>query len=164
MQQPVRRDPQALLKTAFSLPGGPCTRVKPTCQEASLLNYLMLFLACMFLSVPTVVLMPPRLLSQLARPRSRWQGAELWHSSARSRQDKSLTSELKCGQRLRAIKSILLQIVQMGKLLKEARVLAGEIRFWRVLPLQATEAAAGEGLGLLGKTCVLKTVFWMMKE
>lgn len=163
----MQRDPQALLKTAFSLPGGPCTRVKPTCQEASLLNYLMLFLVCMFLSVPTVVLMPPQLLSQLARPRSRWQGAELWHSSARSRQDKPLTSELKCGQRLRAIKSVLLQIVQMGKLLKEARVLAGEIRFWRchwVLPLQATEAAAGEGLGLLGKTYLLKTVFWVMKE
>ena len=129
--QPVQRDPQALLKTAFSLPGGPCTGVELTCQEARLLNYLMCFLACMCVSMPTVVLPLPRLLPQLARPRSHWRGAVLRHSSAASLHNQHLTSELKSGQRFRAIKSVSLQICQMGNLLKEAGAVAGEMRFWR---------------------------------
>lgn len=75
----------------------------------------------------------------------------LWHSSAGSLRDTHLTSELKPGQRLGAIKSISLQSCQMGNLLKEARVVAGGMRFWRchqVLSLWAAEATAGREQGL----------------
>ena len=51
-------------------------------------------------------------------------------SSGPAPQDKHLTRGLKSRQRVKVIKSVSLQIVQMGNLPKEAREVAGKMGFW----------------------------------